>query len=63
MDEDEEKNRLFSDHNEKITLPDQNEPNFNEMKELNSWIKSTCILFDFVISSSSGFISHLPKPD
>ena len=38
VDEDEDENKLFSDDNEEITLPDLDEPNFNEMKELKSSI-------------------------
>ena len=38
VDEDEDENKLLSDDNEKITSPDLDEPNFNEMKELKSSI-------------------------
>ena len=39
VDEDEDENKLFSDDNEEITSPDLDEPNFNELKELKSYIK------------------------
>ena len=35
------KTKLFGNDNEEITLPDLDEPNFNEMKELKPSIKDT----------------------
>ena len=42
---DEDENKLFSDNNEEITLPDLDKPNCNEMKEFKkSSIKDTYYL-------------------
>ena len=38
------KTKLFSNDNEEIALPDLNEPNFNEMKDLKPLTKDICSL-------------------
>ena len=39
VDEDKGENKLIGDNNDKITSPDLDEPNFNEIRELKSSIK------------------------